>query len=86
MSLEAAMQYVRSADRTFVYGVHLTEVNLAVQKHSQLFVARLAGDHARHCVAVFTKDPQRVGHDAHRQSRDVLGACGWSQPQNTAIH
>ena len=76
MSLEAAMQYVRSGDRTFVHGVYLTEVNLAVQKHSQLFVARLAGDHARHCVAVFTEDPQRVGHDAHRQSRDVLAACG----------
>ena len=76
MSLEAAMECLRSGDRTLVHGVYLTEVDLAVQKYLQLFVARLAGDHTRHCVAVFTKDPQRVGHDAHRQSRDVHAACG----------
>ena len=62
MRFEAAMQYLRSGDRTFVHGVNLTEVDVAVKKHLQLFVAWLAGDHARHCVAIFTEDPQRLGH------------------------
>src|SRR5271169_4066256 len=59
---EAAMQYVRSADHAFVHGVNLTEVDLAVEKHLQLFVAWFAGDHARHRVAVFVEDPQSLGH------------------------
>jgi hypothetical protein len=59
---EAAMQDLRSGDRTFVHGVNLTKVDVAVKKHLQLFVAWLARYHARHCVAVFTEDPQRLGH------------------------
>jgi hypothetical protein len=59
---EAAMQYLRSGDRTFMHGVNLAEVDLAVKKHLQLFVARVARYRARHCVAVFTEAPQRLGH------------------------
>ncbi|HUQ73056.1 MAG TPA: hypothetical protein VM165_26235 [Planctomycetaceae bacterium] len=59
---ESAMQYVRSADRTFVHRVNLTEVDFAIEKHLQFFVAWLAGDHAGHCVAVFTEDPQSLCH------------------------
>jgi hypothetical protein len=53
---------VRSADRAFVHGVNLAEVDVAVEKHLQLFVAWFAGDHARHRVAVFAEDPQSLCH------------------------
>jgi hypothetical protein len=54
---EAAVQYLRSGDRTFVDGVNLTEVDLAVKKYLQLFVARLARYRAGHGVAVFAEAP-----------------------------
>ena len=59
---EAAMQYVRPAEHTFVHGVSLAEVDLAVEKHLQLFVTWFAGNDARHRVAVFVEDPQSLGH------------------------
>jgi hypothetical protein len=61
MRFEAAMQCLRSGDRTVMHGVDLTEVDFAVQKHLQFFVARLARYHAGHGVAVFTEAPQRLG-------------------------
>ena len=62
MRFEAAMQYLRSGDRTLVHGVNLTEVDLAIEKHLQLLVAWLARYHAGHCVAIFTEDPRCLGH------------------------
>jgi hypothetical protein len=67
---EAAMQYLRSGDRTVVHSVNLTEVDLAVEKHLQLFVVWLARYRARHRVAVFTKDPHRLSQ-AFTASADV---------------